>query len=317
MYQNFIGIDIGKDTFVVASHHQRMTQEFDNTESGFQTFSQQFEAAFTSGLVILETTGGYEMSLVRYLIGKGISLHRADTRKVKYFIRSLGKEAKSDAIDAAGLARYGYERYERLALFVAKDFDQEHLQQLTQRRLDLKAILVQEKNRKQGPTHNAWVMQSCEKLIKTLENELKDLDLEINKLIDANPKQKAKQCVLQQVDGIGTVTANQLLALLPELGVINRKQIASLTGLAPHPYESGKNIGYRRTKGGRQDVRSILFMAAMTASRSKGRLGEFYRRLVLQGKKKMVALTALMRKMIVIANAKLADWYKTQEPQLI
>lgn len=114
------------------------------------------------------------------------------------------------------------------------------------------------------------------------------------------------QC-LQTVPGIGFVTAIQLLALIPEIGQLNRKQIASLAGVAPHPYESGLTIGYRFTRGGRPDVKNVLFMAAMTAARSHSPLGEFYQRLVANGKKKMVALTALMRKIIVIANARVRE----------
>jgi transposase len=116
--------------------------------------------------------------------------------------------------------------------------------------------------------------------------------------------------VLQEIPGVGPIVSGALLALLPELGVINRKQIASLVGLAPYPYESGQKIGYRKTKGGRQDIRSLIFMSALTASRSKSRLGKFYQGLINRGKKPMVALTALMRKIIVIANGKLSDWYK-------
>jgi transposase len=313
MYQNFIGIDIGKRTFVVGQHGQKATREFENTPLGFQAFYQDYENILYTSLVVLETTGGYEMALLQYLLSKAIAVHRADTRKVKYFIRSLGKEAKSDSIDSLGLARYGYERHERLELFVAKVFSQDQLQQLAQRRLDLKQILVQEKNRSQAPRQNPWILQSCLEMINALEIQLKTLDNEIKALINADAQYKAKQQVLIEVDGIGTIISSALLALLPELGTVNRRQIASLIGVAPHPSESGQKIGYRRTKGGRQDVRSILFMAAMTASRSKGRLGDFYRQLVARGKKKMVALVALMRKIIVIANAKLLDWNRLQE----
>ena len=312
MYQNFIGIDIGKETFFVGKHSEKITREFENNLSGFQSFYQAYESVLSSALVVLETTGGYEMGLVQYLLSNHIATHRANTRKVKYFIRSLGQEAKSDAIDAIGLARYGYERHDRLDLFIAKDFSQEHLQQLTQRRIDLNKMLVQEKNRKQAPNQNSWVLESCQAIIDSLQEQLKSLDKEIKVSIEANPAQQAQQSILETIDGIGPITARSLIALLPELGTINRKQIASLVGLAPYPCESGKKIGYRRTKGGRHDVRAIMFMAAMTASRSKGRLGEFYRQLVGRGKKKMVALTALMRKIIVIANARLAEWYKSQ-----
>jgi transposase len=149
-------------------------------------------------------------------------------------------------------------------------------------------------------------------MIKFLKKQIEKVSAEIDALINADPTQKAKRKILEEVDGIGSIISSSLLALLPELGLTDRRRIASLVGVAPHPYESGETIGYRRTKGGREEVRSILYMGAMTASRTKGRIGEFYRRLVAQGKKKMVALIAVMRKILVIANAKLAEWYKSQ-----
>lgn len=313
MYHNFIGIDISKATFTVAQFGQQLSKNFENTNKGFREFYKEYKKSLPGGLVILETTGGYEMALTAYLLDRSIALHRADSRKVKYFIRSLGKEAKSDAIDATGLARYGYERHEKLDLFVMKTNHQAQLQQLVQRRLDLKQMLVQEKNRRQAPNQDKYITKCCGTLIRALEKQLDDLQKEIQALIEKVPEQKEKQKILEKIDGIGTITSGSLLALLPELGKINRREIASLVGLAPHPYESGQMIGYRKTKGGRRDVRCILFMAAMTASQSKGRLGEYYRGMLNRGKKKMVALTALMRKIIVIANAKLSDWYKAQE----
>jgi transposase len=120
---------------------------------------------------------------------------------------------------------------------------------------------------------------------------------------------KQKRDVLKTVPGLGDIISTNLLAFMPELGVADRRQIASLGGVAPHPNESGKKIGYRCTRGGRANVKRMLFMAAMTASRSNSKLGEFYQRLVAAGKKKMVALTALMPKILVIANARLIDFY--------
>jgi len=308
MYQNFVGIDISKDTFMVAALGDKKTQSFHNVLSGFNAFCQSYEHLLPSALVVLESTGGYEMPLIRFLLAKEVPVHRADTRKVKYFIRSLGTQAKTDAIDAEGLAQYGSERHARLACFTLQPIEQEKLQQLTQRRLDLKHYLVQEKNRQQSPHENTFVKETCRLLIEAIETQSKSLEAEINQLIQGNSVYQAKQSVLQEISGIGPIIANSLLALLPELGLLGRRQIASLVGLAPYPYESGKKVGHRQTRGGRQAIRSILFMAAMTAARSKGKLGQFYQKLIANGKKKMVALTALMRKIVVIANAKIRDW---------
>lgn len=127
-------------------------------------------------------------------------------------------------------------------------------------------------------------------------------------MVTKNQSIQAKINLLKnEVDGIGEVTAIQLVSVFPELGKMNRRQVASLAGLAPHPNESGKKIGYRMTRGGRNNIKPILFMAAMGAARSKSKLGKFYKSLIARGKKPMVALVAVMRKIIVIANAKIKD----------
>ncbi|WP_075261564.1 transposase [Candidatus Odyssella acanthamoebae] len=127
----------------------------------------------------------------------------------------------------------------------------------------------------------------------------------MEKLLQIDPVLLQRYQTLQEIAGVGPIVATTLLGLLPELGTLNRRQIANLAGLAPHPCESGKTVGYRRTKGGRVDVKRILFMAAMTARRTDSPLKAFYENLIKRGKKKMVALTALMRKIVIIANAKL------------
>jgi transposase len=185
------------------------------------------------------------------------------------------------------------------------------LAQWIHRRQELKKILVQEKNRLQSPGQKK-LLASFTHLIDVLKQEISSVDKKIEVLINQNKEFKEKADVLCSISGIGKIIAASLIGLTPELGLLNRRQIASLTGVAPHPNESGKKIGYRSTRGGRQDLRPILFLAAMTASRSKSTLGDFYRKLVNSGKKKMVALTALMRKIIVIANARIKEFLLKQ-----
>jgi transposase len=179
MYDNFIGIDINRTNFTVAQYDGRVTKNFENDSNGFKDFYSEYKRVLLDGLVVLETTGGYEMALVKYLLKKKISVHRADTRKVKYFIRSLGKTAKSHAIDALGLAQYGYERHKNLELFSIKPVHQAMLQQLVQRRLDLKKMLVQEKNRKQAPNQDPRITKCCNTLIKAIEKQIDGLDKDI------------------------------------------------------------------------------------------------------------------------------------------
>lgn len=311
MYQHFIGIDIGKFEYVVNCFGQHTTYTFTNDLEGHTRLYGHLSEQLAHSLVVLETTGGYEMELIHFLQQHEVSVHRANTRQVKHFIRSWGQLGKSDAIDARALAAYGQQRHEKLALF--KVNPQAKLVALVQRRLELKQLLVQEKNRRQAPD-NGYVTSSFERVIEALEEEVTWIDQQLQAGFKSEPKLEEQASILKTIEGIGDISAIYLLILLPELGQVSRRQIASLSGVAPHPRESGTHSGYRFTRGGRPQVKSVLFLAAMTAARSKGKLGEFYRRLVAAGKKKMVALTALMRKLVVIANARIKEWLAAQPP---
>jgi transposase len=308
-YNNFIGIDIGKFTFVVGIHGQKSTKEFANTDSGIDLFFKEYKKKFPSSLYVLETTGGYEMKLLLEICKKKLDVHRANTRCVKSFIRSFGNKAKTDALDAKALSLYGAERSERLRLFEPSDESSSELYELTQRRKDLQQILVAEKNRQQAPTAK-HVKESHEKMISTISEQVTLLDDRINSVINNNEALLEKKTTLKTIPGIGDITANSLIALLPELGTIDRRQIASLAGLAPKANDSGNKSGYRMTNKGRADIKPILFMAAMSARNSNSDLKKYYLDMLDRGKKKMVALTALMRKIIVIANAKIRDLNK-------
>ncbi len=314
MYQNFIGIDIGKKYFVAGLQGQKDTHTFENTQNGFDEFFQHYSLTLSECFVVLETTGGYEANLLIALLAKGIATHRANTRSVKAFIRSFGKLAKTDALDAQALAQYGFERHHQLKLYQPAPSYQQDLLLWTQRRLELKALLVQEKNRRQAPLSKN-LLSSFTHMINAIEAEIQEVDAKLQGLIAAQIHLKEQVAVLKTIPGIGQTTAILLISLLPELGTMNRRQVASLCGLAPHPYESGQKIGYRKTRGGRQSIKPVIFMSALSAARSHSILGSFYQRLIASGKKKMVALIALMRKIIVIANAKLRDFF-SQNPSL-
>lgn len=305
-YHNFIGIDIGKFSFTVALHGHKEIQEFENTSIGIKAFLKAFKRELSQSLVVLEATGGYEMELLLCLCDKHFSVHRASTRKVKSFIRSFGNAAKTDALDARALAAYGCERQQILEVFVPVSLHLLSLYTLVQRRHDLKKILVAEKNRSKGP-QAALIKESCDMMLQTIEGQIKLISKKIEDLIEQDPVLKERQKVLQTIPGIGKIISEELLSLMPELGSLNRKQAACLAGLAPRANDSGKFHGYRSTGHGRQGVKPILFLAAMAARNSHSSLKEFYNNLVGRGKKKMVALTALMRKIIVIANARLKN----------
>lgn len=309
VYNNFIGIDIGKLTFVVAEHNNKKISEYENTLDGIEIFLKDYKKVLSKSFIVLETTGGYEMRLLLTLCDKGFSVHRANTRKVKNFIRSLGNGAKTDQLDGKALALYGYERHERLDCFNPQSKQSLELYELVQRCSDLKFMLVAEKNRLKAPRAD-YIKESCELMIEVLTKQVKALTMRINHIIENDVVLKKKKEVLKTIPGIGEITANYLLVLLPELGTLNRKQIASLTGLAPIANDSGLFKGYRATGHGRSGVKPILFMSAMAARNSNTWLKSFYNRLVEAGKKKIVALTALMRKIIVIANARVRDAMK-------
>jgi len=298
-YQHFIGIDIGKNEVVTNCHGSKQTQSFENNISGWKALIKSYRMQLTA-LVVLEVTGGYELGLCLYLTQAKFSVHRANTRLVKSFVRSHGQQAKTDALDARILSQYGAERYDSLALFKTNKHALK-MYELGQRRRDLKHLLVQEKNRLKAPRCNDIVKQSCEHLIQMV------IDKHLTYLISQDRSMQCKQTTLESIPGIGAVVARELLCFMPELGTMNQKQVASLAGLAPYANDSGKHTGMRRIKGGRQEVRNSLFMTAMAAIRVKGKLQNFYQRLIRKGKKPMVALTAVMRKLIVIANAKLKD----------
>ena len=306
VYANFIGIDIGKYNFVVGIHGQKSIKEFKNNNADIASFIKKYKKKYPNALYVLETTGGYEMNLLLAMCDNQIDVHRANTRHVKNFIRSFGNKAKTDALDAKALAQYGSERSDKLSLFQPPDEHTSTLYKLSQRRKELKQFLVAEKNRMHTSDNN-YVKKSHKKIIDVINKQIEVLDEQINSITDKNIILASKKEILQTIPGIGKITANGLLSFLPELGNLTRRQIASLSGLAPKANDSGRRVGYRMTNKGRAEIKPLLFIAAMAARNSNSELKKFYLKLIEKGKKKMVALTALMRKIIVIANAKIRD----------
>lgn len=310
-YQTFVGIDIGKDTVVVAVHGETAApRSFPNTPRGIKAVRRRAAQHWPQAFVVLEAPGGYEADLVVALLEQGLAVHRADPRAASFFLRSLGTRAKTDALDAQGLARYGAERHAELACYHLPDATQTQLAALLSRRADLLAMRTAEVNRQQHPRYRP-LAASVQAVLAVLQEQLAALEAQVATLLRTTPTLHAKATVLRQVTGIGPQTAQTLLAFLPELGTLTRRAAASLAGCAPHPRDSGLQRGYRRTVGGRALVKRALFMAAMAARTHHPDLRQFYERLCQHGKPPMVALTALMRKLVVILNAKLRDAAQT------
>lgn len=299
----FIGCDVGKVSIVVFDSRDATTRTMANEPTALAEFVATLDA---SCLVICEATGGYEADLLEAVCAAGRAVHRADARKVKAFIRSLGTLGKSDAIDARALARYGEERHDRLTHWQPRDADRLQLQTLVLTRRELVRQRVACSNRLAAPGTEP-VAERLQRIRAALDQEIAGIEADIAQLINQSPVLTRAVTIVRTLRGFGATVAAAVVALMPELGTIGRRQAAALAGLAPHPNQSGSADRYRRTRGGRPDVKQILFMAAMTAARSDPRMKAFYQRLVGNGKKPLVALTAVMRKMIVIANARLRD----------
>jgi transposase len=269
-YQYFIGIDIGKEKADVVFHDKKGGKDgiIALTDVGIGLFLQQNEEALRQALVVLEATGGYENGLLLALAKAGVSVHRVSPLQSKNYRCSVQLRGKTDRQDALILAKYGAERHRTLAIFTAPEEKTIHLQQLISRRDDLVRQRAADVTRLQHPNY-AKVTAHVQPLIDICSQHINEIELEINALIAAcETLTKKKKCLLG-VAGIGEKTAMLLLGCFSELGTLNKKQVASLAGLAPHPRDSGKMVGYRSTGGGRSSVRRGLFMAAMGAINTK------------------------------------------------
>ncbi len=265
------------------------------------------------GYFVVDTTGGWERPLIGALLTAAVCVHRADGRRVKSFARSLGKLAKTDAIDAGVLARYGHDRHAELFLCQIADDSLFLLQNLVTRRGQIARYAKEEKQRLSASLPHK-VRFLVEQNLETLRDQIATIEHEIAVCLEQDEALNAKAAILQTLPGIGPQTTAFLLAEMPELGHLNRKQIASLAGLAPHAHDSGKMTGRRTTYGGRRQVKAALFLAALNAARAKNNpLRDFYTRLINAGKSKRCALVAVARKLITIINAKLRDSFFTRQ----
>ena len=302
----FLGCDVGKNQIVVFDSHKGITLTLVNRPQALAAFAAGLDETC---LVVCEATGGYEDDLLAALTAQGRQAHRADARKVKAFIRSFGTLAKSDALDARALARYGAERHATLTRWQAPDPERERLQTLVLTRSDLVAQRTACSNRLKAPGAEP-VRAQLEALRDCLAVQIAALEAAIAAIMRSHGDIASIQAALRSIAGIGSITAAALIALMPELGRTGRKQIAALAGLAPHPNQSGKTDAYRPTRGGRTAIKPILFMAALAAARHEPNLKKAYDRLINAGKKPIVAITAIMRRIIVIANARAKDAIK-------
>lgn len=256
-YIHFFGVDVSKEWFDVAEHAKAAKPErFTNDGAGLAAFAERFKEELSTALVVLEATGGYEQSLMEMLLTQGVAVHRADPRAASHFIRSLGKRAKTDGLDARALARYGAERYTELRLACPQEAAQAELELLHARRADLVAMRTAERNRLQHPRY-ATLRQHISCLLESLQCLIDEIETRIDALICQSLTLTRKRALLTAVTGVGNQTATTLLACMPQLGTLTRREAASLAGCAPHPKDSGKVSGYRRTTGGKKRSKKL------------------------------------------------------------
>lgn len=294
----FVGVDVSKSLLDVNALPQQTSQQFSNDDKGVKqliTFLEKINPT----LIVFESTGGLEMLAVSSLVEQQLPTVIMNPRQIRDYAKATGRLAKTDAIDAETIARFA--RDIRPEIRPLKDEQTQTLSVLNARRKQIVDMLVAEKNR----LHSAVKLnrKSIQQHIRFLEKALKDINNDIDQMIKKSPAWCKKDEILQSFKGIGPVTSATLLCNLPELGILNRKEIAALVGVAPMNCDSGRYKGRRRIIGGRADVRRSLYMAAVASLRHNPMIKTFYDKLINAGKPPKLALTACMRKILVILNA--------------
>ncbi len=294
----FIGIDIAKQSldvhFLPAGNSLRVS----NNTDGHRQLLRQLPEPGTC-LVVVEATGGYERQLAAELTAGGHHVSVVNPRQVRDFAKGLGILAKTDRIDARVIARFGQQVHPRPVAEVHEK--QAELKQLVTRRRQLVDLRTAENNR-QETISSKDVRKSIQLIVDTLNKEIKRVEKRILALVESDDEWKGKADLLQSTPGIGPTTAATLLSDLPELGTLNREQVAALVGVAPLNRDSGQFRGQRSVWGGRASVRCALYMAVLSAKRYNPIIRAFAQRLKAQGKKPKVVITACMRKLLVILN---------------
>jgi len=253
--------------------------------------------------LVFEASGGYDRSLRIQALNNKIKCSICNGRRVREFARSQGKLAKTDKIDVQVIAEYA--KKSELTIISFRDPDVENLKAMNTRRDQLLSLINQESNKLEFEEYPQIVLDSITNSLKSLKEELEKIEDAICETIESNKDLKAKNKLLRTIPGIGPVSSATLLASLPELGSLSRAKIVNLAGLAPFNRDSGKFKGQRRTGHSRGQLKSKLFMAILSAIKHNSKIKKFYDNLIKRGKKKMVAIVACMRKLVVIANSML------------
>jgi transposase len=294
----FVCIDVAKDELVVHVLPTDQKLTVSNSLKGIKELVKLFQD-IKPKQIVLEATGGLERELLTNLVANGLIAIAINPRQARDLAKGLGELAKTDAVDARMLAKFA-----QLQCFTPRPVpprETQEMNDLVARRQQLIDMRTMEANRFQQ-TNQKTIKRSIEKHIATLNGQIKDIEGQIEKMIDDNSDWSEKDKILQSVPGVGPKTSQILISALPELGNLNRQEIAALVGVAPFADDSGGRTGARHIKGGRLNVRNALFMATFNAIRCNKTFKEFFERLTANGKKYKVALVAAMRKMITTLN---------------
>ena len=304
----FVGIDVSKKRLDVAVRPEGRRWELDNDEKGIRLLVGSLKE-LPSEVIIAEATGGLEIPLVSALAEAELPIVVVNPRQVRDFAKAVGQLAKTDKIDAEVLAHFGEAL--RPEVRPVKSRQLQELSALVSRRRQLVDMLTMEKNRLASAPKE--IRKDIKAHIAWLEKRLKDVDGKLSQAVKSCPAWREQDEIMRSVPGVGPVFSSSLLANVPELGKLNRRQIAALIGVAPLNRDSGQHSGTRIVWGGRANVRSVLYMATVAAMRSNPVIKSFYQRLIGAGKKFKVAITACMRKLLTIINAMVRSGTRWQQ----
>jgi len=298
----YIGIDVSKNTLDIAIYGESKSWSIVNEETAIKQFIPQLKKLRPT-LILTEATGGFETLVVSLLVAHKFQVVVANPRQVRDFARAIGKLAKTDQIDAGVLAHFA-----AAIKPPVRPFKEKHAREfaaLLTRRRQLVDMLTAEKNR--FSTADTAIKKGLKSHIQWLQKNIEQIEKQLQDLIKKNQTWQHKAKIIQSFPGVGQVTSWVLLSSLPELGQVNRRQIASLAGVAPLNRDSGSLKGKRTTWGGRANVRNALYMCALSATRYNPVISAYYKHLLQAGKTPKVALTACMRKILIILNTMLKN----------
>jgi len=291
----FIGIDVSKDHLDIAVRPTAQCLTFENTDTGVDELIRTL-LEFSPTLIVMEATGRYHQLALGRLVAANLPAIAINPRQSRDFARALGRLAKTDRIDAALLAEFA-DKVPPVLRSIPNS-DTQELEALCTRRRQLMTMLIAEQNRHHSAPRS--LRPGIKKHIHWLEKELEHSDKELKNRIRSSPAWREKEDLLSSCKGIGPVTTHSMLAYLPELGTFNRRQIAAIVGVAPFNKDSGKYRGRRSISGGRRQLRNVLYMAALVATRHNPTIRVFYQRLIAAGKLPKVAIVACMRKLLTM-----------------